>query len=146
MWSTTTITSVYSQINKRIPPPPKAWFKQISRLPGKCVILIEKTKFSTSIVSLTNSTVNIDTEDPPFPPPLCPPNSLSCKDSVSLGRTANSEKVNSGWPSRLGQSGIPVEARRLRRVPLQKEGGEIVWVRNPVPSPAGCILDPGGDA
>lgn len=87
---------------------------------------------------MTNSPVNTDTEDTP-PPQSCPPNSLSCKDSVS-GRTAISEKVNSGWPSRLGPSGTPEEARGPRRVPLQKEGGELV--RNSVPSPAGCILDP----
>lgn len=36
---------------------------------------------------------------------LCPPNSLSCIDSVSLGRDCVSEKVNLGWPCRLGQSG-----------------------------------------
>lgn len=42
-------------------------------------------------------------------PLLCPPNSLSCIDSVSLGRAGVSEKVNSGWPSRLGQSGIRAE-------------------------------------
>lgn len=40
---------------------------------------------------------------------LCPSNSLSCIDSVSLGRAAFSEKVNLGWPCRLGQSGIRVE-------------------------------------
>lgn len=37
---------------------------------------------------------------------LCSSNSLSLIDSVSLGRAAVSEKVNLGWPSRLGQSGI----------------------------------------
>lgn len=72
-------------------------------------------------MSLTNSSVN--THRPPHShPPLCPPNSLSCKDSVSLGRRTISEKVNSGWPSRLGQSGIPVEAPRSRRVPTSKGG------------------------
>lgn len=30
------------------------------------------------------------------PPLLCPPNSLSCMDSVSLGRAGVSEKVNLG--------------------------------------------------
>lgn len=70
---------------------------------------------------------------------LCPSNSLSCIDSVSLGRPGVSEKVNSGWPSRLGQSGIRaaapwitdsgIQGSRCARgshwVSLQKEGGEI---------------------
>lgn len=37
---------------------------------------------------------------------LCTHNSLSCIDSVSLGRARVSEKVNLGWPSRLGRSGM----------------------------------------
>ena len=52
--------------------------------------------------------------------PLCPPNSLSCIDSVSLGRAGVSEKVNLGWPSRLGQSGIRVEILRFKEPPCSE--------------------------
>ena len=96
---------------------------------------------SMSIVSLTNSTVNTDRDREVTPPPLLwPANSLSCIDSVSLGRAGVSEKVNSAvtlqvrpvW-ERSGEGG-PCDSegsRRARtspRVPLQKEGGEInLW-------------------
>lgn len=49
--------------------------------------------FSMSIVPLTNSAVNKEEE---VTLPLCPPNSLSCIDLVSLGTTGVSEKVNLG--------------------------------------------------
>lgn len=51
---------------------------------------------------------------------LCPPNSLSCIDSVSLGRAGVSEKVNLGWPSRLGQSGIRAEILWFKKPPCSE--------------------------
>lgn len=139
MWSRTTRAFICSQINQRFSPnrDAKAPFNQISRLPAERVVLIKKQGFPR-LLCQWQTVLWTQTQKTP-PPQSCPPNSLSCKDSVS-GRTAISEKVNSGWPSRLGPSGTPEEARGPRRVPLQKEGGELV--RNSVPSPAGCILDP----
>lgn len=51
---------------------------------------------------------------------LCPPNSLSCIDSVSLGRARDSEKVNSEWPSRLGQSGIWAKILWFKELPCSE--------------------------
>lgn len=109
---------------------------------------------SMSIVSLTNSTVNRERDregrdDPPFVP----------TQQFKLHRFCFFGQGRRLWESKLGvtlqvrpvwdASGDPVirGARRTLRsqwVPLQKKGGEITCVRNFVPSPMGCILDPGG--
>lgn len=62
-----------------------------------CFFQDTNQSLSMSIVSLTNSTVNRERQrGREMTLLLCPSNSLSCIDSVSLGRAGVSEKVNSG--------------------------------------------------
>lgn len=138
MWIRTTKTWVYSQINQRISSQARTLKPDLIRFAGRqenVLFWVKKQSFPRLLCHWQTVVWTQTQKSPPTPHlPLCPPNSLSCKDSVSLGRTAISEKVNSGWPSRLGQAGTPAQARRVL---LQRGGRGDGWSQGPCPLSSG---------